>query len=69
MSEKQELNWRLQYLCDAEISAAIRYLDPDEIVTSNRDGLSAGFVMCISALVFVLGGVALFWLHYRILGR
>lgn len=63
MPRKQESKRKLRGLSDADISAAIRYLDPDAVVASNRDGLSAGFVICISVLVLILGCVALLWIH------
>ena len=68
MSRKQEKKWKLQELCDTEISAAIRYLDPDVSMGSNREGVSAGVVICASLLVLLLGCVALIWLYCRVLG-
>lgn len=37
MSRKHELKWKIEELCDAEIVAAIRYLDPDLPRQINRE--------------------------------
>ena len=68
MPRKQELKWKLQDLSDTEISAAIRYLDPDVSMASNPEGLSAGIVICVSLLVLLLGCVAFIWFYCRALG-
>jgi hypothetical protein len=68
MTRKQEPKWNLEELRDADICAAIRYLDPDPSAETNREGNSAPFVICTSLFVLLLGCVALIWLYCRVLG-
>jgi hypothetical protein len=66
MPEKQESKWYLEELADVEISAFIRYLDPDSPPETNGENKSALFVICVSLLVLLLGCIALIWLYFRV---
>jgi hypothetical protein len=37
LAKKQESNWNLEQLADAQIYAAIRYLEPDPRSTNEQD--------------------------------
>jgi hypothetical protein len=69
MTRKRESKWNLQALADADICAAIRYLDPDSGAETNREGRNAPFAIFASLLVVLLGCVALIWLYCRVLGQ
>ena len=68
MAGNQHSKWKLQDLSDAEISAAIQYLDPAARMAPDRAGFSAVFVVCIWLLVLLLVGLGMVWLSHRILG-
>jgi hypothetical protein len=68
MPRKQESKWNLEDLTDAEIYAAIRYLDPDPIPETNGKNNSIPFVVCVSLLVLLLGCVGFIWICFRVLG-
>ena len=60
MPRKQEAKWNLEELTDAEICAAIRYLDPGPISEMNGENNSAPLVVCVKPLISF---VRLFWLY------
>jgi hypothetical protein len=68
MPRKQESKWNLEDLTEAEICAAIRYLDPDPTPETNGENNSAPFVVCVSLLVLLLGCIAFIWIYFRVLG-
>jgi hypothetical protein len=65
MMEQNESKRNIKRLTDAEISAAIRYLDPGWGVGRFRDGDKSLVAICIS-LVFVLSCAAFICLYYRV---
>jgi hypothetical protein len=68
MTRKQQSKWNLEELMDAEVCAAIRYLDPDSTGETNREEHNAPFVICVSLLVILLGCITFIWLYFRVLG-
>jgi hypothetical protein len=65
MSRKHESKWNLEDFTDTEIYAAIRYLDPDvERGDEQRD--APIFVVGITLLMLLLGGMGIIWLYQRI---
>lgn len=66
MLEQNESKWNIKKLTDAEISAAIRYLDPGWSVGRFREGDPSLVAICIS-LVFLLSGAAFVCLYYRVM--
>ena len=61
MPKKQESKWSIEELADAEIYAAIRYLEP-KAVDPNEQGGAAAFVMC--GIFLILMGCLGFVLFY-----
>ena len=68
MTRRQESKWTLEGLADADVCAAIRYLDPDLNTESNSEDSNGPFVIFASMLLLLLGGVALIWFYFRVLG-
>ena len=72
MSRKHESKWKIEELTNAEIVAAIRYLDPELPQQINdekgrrRDSQDFVFGICIVLLVLVLGCLGLVWLYCRL---
>jgi hypothetical protein len=64
-------DWNIEELTDAEIYAAIRYLEPD---TSNANeqkddtptpqNVDNGVVICVCLYITVLAGLAFLWFHF-----
>ena len=69
MPRKQEAKWNLEELSDAEICAAIRYLDPGPISEMNGENNSARLVVCVSLLALLLGCIGFIWIYFRVLGQ
>jgi len=65
MSRKHESKWNLEELTDTEIYATIRYLDPD-VERGNEQHDAAIFVLGITLLMLLLGGMGIIWLYQRI---
>ena len=55
----------IEYITDAEIVAAIRYLDPDSD-GHRSDGNAEFAAICVSLMLLVAGWVAFFMLNRRI---
>jgi hypothetical protein len=53
LAKKQESNWNLEQLTDAQIYAAIRYLEPDPRSTNEQDDDTA-FVICVGLVTLLL---------------
>ena len=76
MPRKQEHNWNLEELTDADVYSAIGYLDPDLVpiylapdpIPETGGGTTGGgiksalFVTCLGFLILLLGCVAALWL-------
>jgi hypothetical protein len=60
MAKKQESNWNLETLTDAEVYAAIRYLEPDPRSANGQDN-----VICVAILILLLGCLGFLWLWHR----
>jgi hypothetical protein len=62
-------DWNLEDLTDAEIYAAIRYLEPDprnaNEQDTNDDNKDNGVVICVCLYIALLVGLAFFWLYWR----
>ena len=65
MSSERESKWNLEELTDTEIHAAIRYLDPDTEGGDEQHD-AATFVLGITLLMLLLGGMGIIWLYQRI---
>ena len=75
MREKHEPTASVEQLTDEEIMLAIRYLDPDRNVGTSLDHCDERsvednrtvFVVCVSLIDLLLGGLAYIWLYLRTL--
>jgi hypothetical protein len=63
MPGKNESKGNLEELTDAEIYAAIRYLEPDATSSSNRQDERANLLICISLFILLLGCVGFMWVY------
>ena len=54
----------IEDLSDAEIDAAIRYLEPAETSTEEQDD-NNGVVICVCLYIAQLGCLAFVWLYWR----
>ena len=63
MPGKPDLNLNVEGLTDAEISAAIRYLDPDPSRKTSGGESDTVLVICVSFIVVLVGALAYLW-HY-----
>ena len=73
-------NWNVEDLTDSEISAAIRYLDPDTRPYSDseemhrvlrdpndetvREDKKVALLLLMASLVLLFGGVVFIWFHH-----
>jgi hypothetical protein len=64
MLTNQEPDWNIDDLTDAEIYAAIRYLEPAEI-SPDKQKDDKGFVICICLYAAILVCLAFAWLYWR----
>jgi len=69
MLTKQEPDWNIDDITDAEIYAAIRYLEPEPGNTreqnSNGQGRDNGAVICVCLYVVLLGCLAFLLIYWR----
>ena len=63
MAKKYESDRHIEDVMQTEISAAIRYLDPDLKSANGQEGYGAGVAICVALLVLVLGGLIFMWLY------
>jgi len=65
MAKKQESKWNIEDLTDAEICAAIRYLEPDSESANeqNEQDDSTVFVICASLMILLIGCLGFVWLY------
>ncbi len=64
MAKKDESKWNIEDLTDAEICAAIRYLDRN-LGSANEQEENSGVVICVSLLILLLGCLVFLWLYWR----
>lgn len=62
MGNNQQLNWNLEQLTDAEIDAAIRYLDPDPR-NANEKNYSIVLLICVILAIVLWGYLGFVWLY------
>jgi hypothetical protein len=62
MGNKYELKRHIEDVTQVEVSAAIRYLDPDPRSTNEQDHATA-VAICILLVLLVLGCLVFIWLH------
>ena len=67
MPRKQESEWNLEELTDADICTAIYYLDPESIPETNAENNSALVMICFWVLILLLGCAASLWLYWRVI--
>ena len=69
MLTNQEPNWNIDDITDAEICAAIRYLDPEsgnaEKQNSDGQGRDDGVVICVCLYLVLLGCLAFLLIYWR----
>jgi hypothetical protein len=53
-----------EQVTDAEVYAAIRYLEPAETTTDERND-NNGAVICVCLYIALLGCLAFVWLYWR----
>jgi hypothetical protein len=65
MQENRELMKLNEHLTDAEITWAIRYLDPD--LCAEKTGENAGTLVgiCITLLIGLIAAIMCIWLYMR----
>ena len=66
MSRKAKSKWDIEDPTDADILAAIRYLDGDSGGEFKYGEVSPGVMAFIALIILLVGGLALFLLHSRI---
>jgi hypothetical protein len=69
MLKQNESKWNIKKPTDAEISAAIRYLDPgasDERLRESNNSVLVLGVSLVFGLVFILSCAAFICLYYRV---
>jgi hypothetical protein len=64
MAKKHESKWNIEELADPEIFDAIRYLEPDPICRKQPKEDTA-FIICVTAIILLLGCVGFLWLLWR----
>ena len=64
MLTNHEPDRNIEYVTDAEIYAAIRYLEPAETSTDEQND-SNGAVICVCLYIALLGCLAFVWLYWR----
>jgi hypothetical protein len=69
MLKQNESKWNIKSATDAEISAAIRYLDPGSTSERLPEINNPALVICVSlvlGLVFLLSSLTFICLYYRV---
>lgn len=66
MPRKYVSKWNIEEFTDAEILAAIRYLDPDSNGDTGRKDNGFVIVICTSLVLILVAWLASLWLHRRI---
>ena len=64
MLANQEPDWNIDDLTDAEVYAAIRYLEVAETSTDEQND-DHSVVICVSLYIALLGCLAFVWLYWR----
>ena len=62
MAKNHESKLRIEDLTDAEIYAAIRYLEPDA-GTANQQNDDVEFATFVTSAILLLGYLGFLWLH------
>jgi hypothetical protein len=62
MARKYESKWNIEHLTDAEISAAIGYLEPPPKSNNEVDDTPV-VVICVTVAILLLAYVGYLWLH------
>jgi hypothetical protein len=62
MAKKNESNWSIEDLTDAQIYEAIRYLEP-EPGSGNEGDSDNGVLICVCLYIALLIGLAFWWLQ------
>ena len=69
MLTNQELDWNIHDITDAEVYAAIRYLEPESRNAgeqdSDRQGRDNGVVICVCLYVALSVCLAFLWFYWR----
>ena len=69
MLTNQEPDWNIDDLSDAEIYAAIRYLEPESRKPDEQDsdgqGQDDGVVICVCLYIALFGCLAFLWIYWR----
>lgn len=66
MPNEHEYKWNVEDLTDRDVSAAIRYLDPNRREETLGDTEVTVRILCVSFLALMLVAVAFLWLYLRI---
>ena len=62
MAKKHDSKWNLEDLTDADVYAAIRYLEPGPRTANEQNGDTA-FVISFGLVILLLGCLAFMWLY------
>ena len=69
MLTNQEPDWNIDDMPDAEIYAAIRYLERDSGNAGEQDsgdhGRDSGVVICVCLYIALLGCLAFLWIYWK----
>jgi hypothetical protein len=63
MADKHRPKWNIEDISDAEVDAAIRYLEPGPRTRNEKQGDAGGLVVSIIFVVVMLGFLELVWLY------
>ena len=64
MAKKHESKWKIEDLSDPDIYDAIRYLEPEQTVASERND-DTTLVICFCVVISLLGLLGFMCLYYR----
>jgi hypothetical protein len=62
MARRYESKWNIEHLNDAEIYAAIRYLEPP-LKNQNAEDDTPVVLICVTVAILLLAYVGYLWLH------
>jgi hypothetical protein len=62
MARRYESKWNIEHLNDAEIYAAIRYLEPPP-KNNNEDDDTPVVLICVTLAILLLAYAGYLWLH------
>lgn len=63
MARKYDSHTHMEDVTQAEISDAIRYLDPDLRSGTEHEGYGTGVVICVILMILVFVSLVLLWLY------